>query len=179
MERLILALSMTEPTYEDVGGTVRGIRPAGFRNDHYEAEIGRGSSAFARAVTGLHQWKAHEVRGVRVFPEGAEVRTGTTVIVTLGTPALALAAPCRVVGIIDGEDRWGFAYGTLPGHPEQGEECFTVSLSADGLVRFEITAFSRPGDSLTRFSGPVGRAIQRRGTNGYLAALRRYVAHGS
>ncbi|MGO8859629.1 MAG: DUF1990 family protein [Acidimicrobiales bacterium] len=69
--------------------------------------------------------------------------------------------------------------GTPPGHPEQGEEAFVVSLSSDETVRFEVVAFSRPGDALVRLSGPIGRGIQRGGTNGCLHALRRFVDHKS
>lgn len=96
-------------------------------------------------------------------------------VVTLGSPLVALAAPCRIVGIIDEATQWGFAYRTLPGHPEQGEEAFIVSISTDDTVRLQIIAFSRPGDSLVRLSGPVGRGIQRGGTKGYLRALQRFV----
>ena len=60
-----------------------------------------------------------------VFPGAQEILTGATVVVTLGTPIVALAVPCRIVSVIDGQTRWGFAYGTLPGHPEQGEEAFS------------------------------------------------------
>ena len=68
---------------------------------------------------------------------------------------LARAAPCRIVGVIEEEeDRWGFAYGTLPGHFEQGEEAFVVSRSTDGRVHFEVTAFSRPGET-QRLSAPA------------------------
>jgi uncharacterized protein (UPF0548 family) len=168
-------LSQADPTYQDIGATIKGIRPSGFRHDHYEADIGRGAAAYERAVAGLRQWKAHTARGIGVYPEGVEICMGATVIVMLGTSALALAAPCRIVGIIDEADRWGFAYGTLPGHPEQGEERFVVSRSTDEAVRFEITAFSRPGDRLTRLSGPIARTIQKKGTESYLDALRRYV----
>jgi uncharacterized protein (UPF0548 family) len=73
--------------------------------------------------------------------------------------------------VIDEPNRWGFVYGTLPGHPEEGEEAFIVSISEDGIVRFEITAFSRPANLIVRFSRPVGRGIQKR----YLRALHSYV----
>ena len=63
-----------------------------------------------------------------VFPDGQEIVTSATVVVILGTPIVALAMPCRIVSVIDGQTRWGFAYGTLPGHPEQGEEAFIVSI---------------------------------------------------
>lgn len=117
-------------------------------------------------MTGLKTWKAHGVPGVRVYPHPSEIQTGATVVVTLGTPLLALAAPCRVVGVTDERARWGFAYGTLPGHPEQGDEAFVVSISPDDSVRFEITAFSRPVDPIARLSGPLGRGMQKVATNG-------------
>jgi uncharacterized protein (UPF0548 family) len=82
------------------------------------------------------------------------------------------------VRVIDEAHRWGFAYGTLPGHPEQGEAAFVVSMSSGGKVTFEITAFSRPADALVRVAGPLSRRMQKAGTKGYLRALRRYVDTG-
>jgi hypothetical protein len=37
--------------------------------------------------------------------------------------------------------RLGLAYGTLPGHPERGEESFVIELLDDGQVRVHIVAF--------------------------------------
>ena len=98
---------------------------------------------------------------------------------TLGSPLIALAVPCRIVTVVDRQTRWGFAYGTLPGHPEQGEEAFIVSMAADQSVRFEIEAFSRPGDPLVKLSGPIGRAMQKGATAGYFRSLQRYVDAGA
>lgn len=175
LARLVEDLSSTEPNYSDIGATLAGTRPDGFHHDHYEAELGQGPQTFQRAVTGLKTWKAHRLPGMRVFPDDQEVLTGATIVVTLGTPIVALAVPCRIVSVIDGQTRWGFAYGTLPGHPEQGEEAFIVSIAPDQTVRFEIKAFSRPGDPLVRLSGPIARGIQKGGTTGYLRALKRFV----
>ncbi len=175
MERLVEVLQGDEPTYAHIGATLAGVRPEGFHHDGYETLLGHGSETFERAVHGLKTWEAHRLPGVRVFPGAQEIKTGATIVVTLGTPLLALAAPCRIVTVMDGQVRWGFAYGTLPGHPEQGEEAFVVSISPDEAVRFEIIAFSRAADPLVRLSGPIGRGVQMGGTNGYLRALRRYV----
>jgi uncharacterized protein (UPF0548 family) len=175
MERLVEELQQAQPTYADIGATLAGVGPEGFHHDRYETVLGRGSHIFERAVNGLKTWEAHRVSGVRVFPEGQVIQTGATVVVTLGTSLVARAAPCRVVSVIDEQVRWGFAYGTLPGHPEQGEEAFVVSISSDESVRFEILAFSRPADPIVRLSGPVGRGFQKGATYGYLRALRRYV----
>ncbi len=81
-----------------------------------------------------------------MLPYDQEILTGATVVLTLGTPIIALAVPCRIVSVIDGQTQWGFAYGTLPGHPEQGEEAFIVSIAPDQTVRFEIKRFPVPGD---------------------------------
>jgi len=175
MQRLVEVLQNAQPTYGDLGATIAGDRPDGFHHDRYETDLGHGREIFERAVEGLKAWESHHLPGVRVFPEGQEIRTGATVVVTLGTSVLALAAPCRIVSVIDDEIHWGFAYGTLPGHPERGEEAFVVSIASDEKVRFEVMAFSRPDDALVRLSGPIGRAIQKGGTNGYLRALRRFV----
>src|SRR5665213_265797 len=163
------------PTYSEVGATLKGEQPQGYRHDQYKAKLGTGHQTFLRATTGLKTWRSHEVPGMDVHPHGAPIELGTTVVVTLGTPWLALAAPCRIVGVLDEPNRWGFAYGTLPGHPEQGEESFVVSIDSDEVVKFRITAFSRPGERLTRLAGPIGLAVQRAGTNGYVKALQRFL----
>ena len=179
IERFIIALGSAELTYSDVGCTLTGEQPAGFHHDQRSVVLGRGSRPFRRAVEGLQTWQAHRLPGVRVFPEHAEIRSGTMVVVTIGTPLFALAAPCRIVEVVDDPARWGFAYGTLPGHPEQGEEAFVVSMGDDEEVRFEVTAFSRPGDPVVRLSGPVGRQLQNIGARGYVRALQRFVHRGT
>jgi len=175
MERLVKSLREAQPTYAEIGASLVDLEPEGYHHDRYQILLGRGTETLQRAANGLRTWKAHTAPGFRVFPQDEEIRTGATVVVTLGTPFLALAAPCRIVRVIDEQARWGFAYGTLPGHPEQGEEAFVVSISADETVHFDIVAFSRPGDPLVRLSGPLGRGIQKSGTNCYLRALGRYV----
>ena len=176
MNRMVAALHDTQPTYNHLGATLAGGRPVGYHYDRYQSDLGNGHDTFQRAVRGLKTWEAHRLPGVRVFPDGQEIQTGATVVATLGTPFVAVAAPCRIVSVLDEPSRWGFAYGTLPGHPEEGEEAFVVSISSEETVRFQIVAFSRPADALVRLSGPIGRGIQRGGTLGYLRALRRFVS---
>jgi uncharacterized protein (UPF0548 family) len=129
-------------------------------------------------VEGLQSWQAHRLPFVRVVLSDTEVRRGATVVVLLGPRWLAVAAPCRIVAVVNEPTRWGFAYGSLPGHPEQGEEAFVVSIKEDGRVVFEVTAFSRPADPFLKLLGPLGCALQRGGSRGYLRALRRFVERG-
>lgn len=78
--------------------------------------------------------------------------------------------------MIDEPARSGFAYGTLPGHPESGEEAFIVDIDEADEVWFTVRAFARPGTLLARISGPLGRGVQRLVTRRYIAAMRRLSA---
>lgn len=69
---------------------------------------------------------------------------GDTAVLTIRFLAVSVKAPVRVVYVVDEPNRKGFAYGTLAGHPERGEESFIVDQTDDGSVWLTITAFSRP-----------------------------------
>ena len=94
---------------------------------------------------------------------------GAVVILGLAIGPLKLNAPCRVVYAVNEPRRRGFAYGTLAGHPESGEESFVVEHHIDDRVGFTITAFSRSATRLAKITGPLGRTVQWRITNRYLA----------
>jgi hypothetical protein len=86
-------------------------------------------------------------------------------------------APCRIVAVVDEPLRFGFAYGTLPGHPESGEEAFIID-NTDQAVIFQIVAslvlqppwpalgrqsavgFNLPRLAATWMDSPVGSALQ-------------------
>jgi uncharacterized protein (UPF0548 family) len=179
MTRLLNEADAEELTYAEQRATLAEHLPPGYHHVDEEKIVGRGPDAFARASTGLQTWQAHQIRGVRVFPPDTPPREGATVVVTLGTGLASIVAPCRIIAVVDEPARFGFAYGTLPGHPEQGEESFIATLAEDGLVRFGIKAFSRPGDPLTRVAGPIGRGLQSIATKHYLRALRNFVDQAS
>ncbi len=82
-----------------------------------------------------------------------------------------ISAPCRVIYVIDEPARKGFAYGTLPGHPESGEEAFIVEQTADGSVWLTIRAFSRPSGWLWWAGYPILRIAQSVFTRRYLRSL--------
>ena len=76
---------------------------------------------------------------------------------------------CRIVYVIEEEEaasllrRYGFAFGTLPGHVERGEERFTVEWDrADDSVSYEVFAFARPAHPLARAGPPFVRLVQWR-----------------
>jgi uncharacterized protein (UPF0548 family) len=175
MNRLLSEAQAGALTYLERGATLTGELPDGYHHLSDETILGYGSQAFATASEGLRTWQTHRFRGVRVFPPDARLKTDTTVVVTLGLGIGAVAAPCRVVAVVDESRRFGFAYGTLPGHPERGEESFIVTIGNDDVIRFEISAFSRPADLTARMVGPLGRKIQSAATKRYFRALHRFV----
>jgi uncharacterized protein (UPF0548 family)/diadenosine tetraphosphate (Ap4A) HIT family hydrolase len=161
-------------TYDDVGATLSGSLPSGFRHDRYEVELPDRPDAFGRAVEGIRLWQPHRRAGFTVEPTEPP-RRGATVAVAAPTGPLTAVAVCRIVAVVDEPDRYGFAYGTLQGHPETGEEAFIVE-RRNGKTVFEITVFSKPAELLARAGGPVTRRIQRNASHRYLDGLVAFVA---
>jgi uncharacterized protein (UPF0548 family) len=163
------------PSYREVGGTTQLALPFGYRHDSYEVALGDGARAFDQAVAALRGWSMHTRAGLHIFPGDASLGPDVTVLVVVRLGLLTTVAPCRVVYVVDEPDRFGFAYGTLSGHPEHGEEAFVVHRS-DGGTRFTIRAFSRPEDPIARLGGPITRAIQKRTTLAYVDAMKTLTA---
>jgi len=80
-------------------------------------------------------------------------------------------SPVRVVYVVDEPTRKGFGYGTLPGHPESGEEAWIIDQTRDGSVWMTIRAFSRPANAFWWLGYPVLRVVQEFYTRRYLRAL--------
>ena len=171
----LAAATADEPTYREIGATASDEMPAGYRHDEYSTDLGRGDDVLARARHGLETWRAHTGAGLAVHPPDAPLEVGTTLLVVAPAGPLRVSVPCRIVSVVDEPGRFGFAYGTLPGHPEQGEESFVCETGADGVVRFHIRAFSRPHDPLARLGAPISRFIQVRTTRAYLRAMESFV----
>ena len=158
-------------TYAEVGATSAGL-PDGYHHVSREAVLGAGEAAFRQAADALSRWELQRRAGVRVLPAAARVAEGVDAVLLLGVGRLAVRAPVRVVRVVDEPRRTGFAYGTLPGHPESGEESFLVEWRPDGSVVCRITAFSRPVTWLARLGGPATTLVQGWVTGRYLRSLR-------
>jgi uncharacterized protein (UPF0548 family) len=164
-------LAVAELTYPEVGQTAAGRLPPGYRHLRRTVAAGSGRRAFAAATQTVLGWQVQRRAGLRVTPSSATVQLGSVVLLGLGAGPFRINAPCRVVYTVEEPGIKGFAYGTLPGHPESGEEAFFIELQTDGTVTFTITAFSRPATALAKTAGPIGRAVQRKITARYLRAL--------
>lgn len=113
---------------------------------------------------------------VQVFPRHASIEVGTTVAVVVNHFGFWSMNATRIVYVVDEERRFGFAYGTLQDHAEQGEERFSIEWAAeDDSVCYNILAFSKPGKWQTRTIGPLSRTLQKRFARDSLAGMQRAV----
>jgi uncharacterized protein (UPF0548 family) len=154
-------------TYSEVGATA-GPLPAGYHHVQKSARIGKGRRRFEEAADEGMRWGMLRGAGLRVAATTEIATVGSEVLVRLGP----VKAPCRVVYVVDEPDIRGFAYGTLPGHAESGEERFVVRYDpAVDEVLAEVVAFSRHATWWSRLGSPVTSVIQRIVTDRYLGAL--------
>ncbi|MBC9730572.1 DUF1990 domain-containing protein [Streptomyces sp. TRM68367] len=151
-------MSSEDFTYDDVGATrEQGFCPPGFRAMDVRTRIGEGWEVFRRASEALLTWEMHRALGVGIDATADRAAPGVDVTVTL---AGVIKAPCRVIWTVEEPRRAGWAYGTLSGHPECGEEAFVVDRTGDGTVWLTVTAFSRPATWYARAGGPATRGLQ-------------------
>ncbi|MGX5654128.1 DUF1990 family protein [Geodermatophilus nigrescens] len=160
-------------TYAEVGGTRAERMPAGYQHGEWREVVGSGRETLERVAAAILDWTPQRSVGLRVRATGSPGEVGTVVVLTAGLPRLGYDIPCRVVWASTTGDERGFAYGTLPGHPEAGEECFTVTLTPAGEVVVALRVFSRLATPAARAVPPVARFVQRLATRRYLASLRR------
>jgi uncharacterized protein (UPF0548 family) len=147
-------------TYREAGATA-GDLPAGYHQFTRSRPIGYGHQLFAAAGDAVRDWQVQPGAGLQVSASSPTAVAGTVLLLGLGIGSLRLRAPCRVVYAVDEPRRRGFAYGTLAGHPESGEEAFMIEHHDDDSVSFTITAFSRPATRLAKIAGPLGAVVQR------------------
>jgi uncharacterized protein (UPF0548 family) len=136
--------------------------------------IGRGQELWQRAAALLLQWGVKTRSGFRIEPDGSagsEVRQGADYWLIASVGPVAVREPARVVAVVDEEDRCGFAYGTLDGHPVSGEEAFIVSRTPDGQVLLTLRSITRAGRSRWRALFPLILIAQRWYRSRYLRAL--------
>ncbi len=131
----------------------------------------------------MRRWDHFRLGWVEAWSPDPEIRVGTPVAVLAKVLGLWWLHACRVVYVVDEERgpvrRWGFAYGTLPGHAESGEERFQIEWDqADGGVYYDILAFSRPRRALARLGYPLTRRFQRRFARDSAAAVAKAATAG-
>ena len=159
-------------SYAAVGATRDGTIPAGFDRDHNRQPLGTGAATFAAARDAIRTWAMFPAPLTEIVPAGIPISEGEVAAVVAHALGLWWLNAARIVYVIDEPRRFGFAYGTLPGHVERGEERFLVEWLADDSVWYDLDAFSRPGYWMVKLARPLARRLQRRFARLSKAAMR-------
>jgi hypothetical protein len=143
------------------------------RRDAYEKEIAReppgpplDGGAHRKVATAISRYEIFPPELVRGILRRAPIAVGDTVgICYRFAPAVELFFAARVTEVFDRSDgktwRSGFTYRTLVGHPELGEETFSVEKElATGAIRVALRSWSRPGTLLAKAFAPIVRQLQ-------------------
>lgn len=169
-------------SYSAVGATAH-TPPAGYVVDRTCVELGAGNSVFELATNALKKWKPFQLGWVEPCSTSIPIQAGQCVAITTWAAGVWWLNACRIVYTVDESrphPRFGFAYGTLPGHVESGEERFLIEWDRESdRVRYEILAFSRPNYFVTRLGYPLVRRSQRRFGRDSATAMFRAVGQDS
>ena len=163
--RFIQRQASLDLTYPEVGAT-QAEPPQGYDRDRVRTELGSGEEVFAASRAALLRWEQFETNWTTVRPRNAPVREGQVVAVLARAVGLWSLNACRIIYVVDQAGpvtRYGFGYGTLPGHLESGEERFLIEWDREtDAVHYEVSAFFRPNHILTRVGWLYGlRKVNR------------------
>lgn len=129
------------------------------------------AGVIARPVRRVHIGQIIHLRLNPIWPAPPRRWRGRDLSIPVGT--------CEVVDVIDTERAAGFAYRTLPGHLESGEQTFLVSIGPEGFIGPEgstgpegsagpeerlgvsITSDSVPENPLLKAFAPLSVAAQK------------------
>jgi uncharacterized protein (UPF0548 family) len=169
-------------SYLEVGASRHNAeRPRGYALDHNRVQIGIGEAAFESACAAVRAWRMFPSPWTRIAPANTPIRVGEIVVMQAHALGVWWMNAARIVYTIDEHRprRFGFAYGTLPAHVEEGEERFSVELHEDGSVWYDLRAFSRPRYWPVRLGRRLARQLQARFVRDSQAAMRAAVAAGT
>ncbi|WP_285240193.1 DUF1990 family protein [Arthrobacter sp. G.S.26] len=170
--------------YPGVGGTEHGVAPAGYHQVLKEVRLGSGQDLYRHVAAGILSWELQRRAGLRVRADVPTVRPGARVVSGFGVGPFRINAPCEVVWVREAvpggsPQSAGFGYGTLPGHPERGEESFEVLIDAAGAVHLRIRAFSKPANWFYTAGAVVAGAAQRYVTARYIEGAKALATEGT
>jgi uncharacterized protein (UPF0548 family) len=175
-------LASQEPltfNYPMVGATQNETAPPNFDVDKNKILLGTGPEAWEAAKLAIRQWVMFPGPWTQIEPHYAPIKTHQTIAMLAQVMGLWWTNSCRIVYVIDEPNRFGFAYGTLPGHVEKGEELFLVERDATNHVYYVLQAFSRPRHLLVRLTYPLPRVFQRKFQRDSKAAMVQFVQNAS
>lgn len=160
-------------SYDQVGCSreEHSLRP-GWNIDHERVPLGRGEETFGLAREAIQAWRMFPTQIAELcWPATPRPGQVVGVLYWAAPVGMWILFPARVVYLVsdrverDGHtiERFGFAYGTLPDHPEQGEERFLVEWDrTEDRVWYDLFVVSRPAHWLARLGYFYARWEQAR-----------------
>lgn len=165
LSQFVAEQSAMDFSYSAVGATAE-TPPLGFIVDRTRMELGAGESVFEAAKSALQRWQQFRLGWVEAWSPETPLEVGQTVAIMGWAVGFWWLNSCRIVYTVDESGpttKFGFAYGTLPGHVESGEERFLIEWDRNtDQVAYDILAFSKPNHILTRLGYPLVRRSQKR-----------------
>ena len=150
-------------------GLLHGEVPSGFSHKVWRSSIDHGD--FEQASQAIRAWAGHSRAGICRQPDLPAILVGETLAMAIPVGPISVSAAARIVEVVDEPDRYGFAYSTLPHHPEDGEESFIVTRHPNGDLEILVTAVWRGAAIANYVVPPLTRFLQNRAINRYLAGI--------
>jgi uncharacterized protein (UPF0548 family) len=159
-------------SYPNIGATQTELQK-GYDNDESFIYLGDGEEVWNNAKKALTNWKHFPPSWTQIFPSTTPIEKAENVAVLFRLFGIWWINSARIVYTIDEKNKFGFAYGTLPGHLEKGEECFWIKRDKKGNVFYYIKAFSKPAYWFVRLAYPLARMYQKRFVRESMAIMKK------
>lgn len=181
LRRFLAEQAVLDFNYSAVGATATKP-PDGYVVDRTRIKLGEGEAVFHSAKAALQRWEQFRLGWVEAWSPDTPIKPGEVVAVMGWAIGMWWLNSARIIYVVDESgpiSKFGFAYGTLPGHVERGEERFLIEWDkADDIVWYDILAFSKPNHFLIRLGYPMVRQAQKRFGLDSAASMLRAVASG-
>lgn len=165
LSRFLAEQAAMDFSYPDVGATA-ATPPVSYVVDRTRIDLGVGEKVFEDAKGALQGWQQLRLGWVDAWSPDTPLEVGQAVAIMGWAVGFWWLNSCRIVYTVDESGdttKFGFAYGTLPGHVESGEERFLIEWDrTTDHVSYDILAFSKPNHVLTRLGYPLVRRKQKR-----------------
>ena len=135
---------------------------SGFDHDNNRIFLGIGNDVWLAAKQAMKQWAMSPDGWARIYYQNPVFTEGGIVVMCARVFGVWWLNASRILYVLDDDQHFGFAYGTLPNHVESGEELFQVLRNERDEIYYSITAFSRPRFWAVRWTYPLSRFFQKK-----------------
>ena len=161
-------------TYSPLFGTKLKNEIEHYDNDSLSTVIGKGTVDFELAKSAVRAWTMFP-DWTKIIKENTPIEVNETVAMYAKFFGLWWRNACKIVYVTDNKTEFGFAYGTLPGHIESGEELFLISINEKEEVIYTIKAFSKPRHIFAKIGYYMIRYLQDKFRKDSALAMKTYI----